>query len=86
MIRQHPHGVHECYCVSCGYVMDVEENIKCNTISCPICGNSMRASETGEYRIESLADHVTTLVAGVLTGIGIGLGFLILRKLNVKWQ
>lgn len=46
----HEHGPHECYCPSCSYTQEVEEYVKCNTVECPICGDKMRASETGELR------------------------------------
>lgn len=46
----HPHGTHECYCPSCGYKMDVSEYEKCRDLTCPVCGDRMRASTTGEFR------------------------------------
>jgi len=46
----HPHGPHDCYCPSCGYTETVEENVKCNTLYCPKCGDRLRAVGTGEYR------------------------------------
>lgn len=45
-----PHGPHLCYCPSCGYETEVEAYTKCNTLTCPRCGDRMRAEETGEYR------------------------------------
>lgn len=47
----HQHGPHECYCPVCDFTETVEENVKCNTLSCPHDGTQMRAVETGEYRI-----------------------------------
>ena len=49
-INIHPHSPHQCYCPSCGYTAIVGDYIKCNTLTCPGCGDRMRASETGEYR------------------------------------
>ena len=49
----HPHGVHSCRCPSCGYETEVEESVKCNTLTCPQCGSRMRAVDTGEYRISN---------------------------------
>jgi transcription initiation factor IIE alpha subunit len=49
-IGSHEHGDHTCYCPSCGYEETVGENVKCNTLTCPQCGDRMRAKETGEYR------------------------------------
>lgn len=46
----HEHGPHECYCPRCGYTETVEESVKCNTLTCPICGDRLRAVETGEFR------------------------------------
>ena len=47
----HLHGPHECFCPTCNYRVEVEENVKCNTISCPNCGTRMRAVDIGERRI-----------------------------------
>jgi len=49
-INTHPHGSHQCQCVSCGFTEIVDAGIKCNTLACPVCGARMQASETGEYR------------------------------------
>ena len=46
----HPHGAHICVCPQCEEEVTVEENIKCNTQSCPECGTQMRAKEIGERR------------------------------------
>jgi uncharacterized protein (DUF983 family) len=46
----HEHGAHSCYCPTCGYQTTVAEYVKCNTQSCPVCGDRLRAVETGEYR------------------------------------
>ena len=43
----HPHGVHKCYCPSDGYEVEVEANVKCNTLYCPIDGTRLRAVEAG---------------------------------------
>lgn len=47
----HEHGNHQCYCPSCSYIIELAENDKCNTHTCPVCGDRMRAFETGEYRL-----------------------------------
>lgn len=46
----HEHGSHKCYCPNCGYEVEADAYIKCNTLSCPNCGTRMRATETGEFR------------------------------------
>ena len=46
----HPHGVHQCQCVNCGYTTIVPAYVKCNELQCSACGDRMRARETGEYR------------------------------------
>jgi len=51
----HPHGAHECYCPTCGYTETVDAYVKCNTRVCPLCGDRMRAVETGEYRTRGIA-------------------------------
>ena len=46
-ISQHPHGEHDCYCPICGYREVVEEYVRCSTLTCPTCGERMRAVERG---------------------------------------
>jgi len=46
----HPHGEHTCVCPECDKEITVEENIKCNTQSCPECKVRMRAKDIGERR------------------------------------
>jgi len=46
----HKHGLHSCYCPSCGYTIEVDVYQKCKEQVCPLCGDRMRATETGEYR------------------------------------
>jgi uncharacterized paraquat-inducible protein A len=46
----HEHGKHTCYCPGCNYEIDVDAYTKCNTLTCPQCGERMRAKETGELR------------------------------------
>ena len=48
----HEHGPHMCYCPTCNYQVEAEENVKCNTLYCPNDGARMRAVETGEYRAQ----------------------------------
>lgn len=50
MAEVHPHGVHECTCVNCGYTEIVPAYVRCRDLRCSACGQRMRASETGEYR------------------------------------
>jgi len=47
----HLHGEHGCYCPVCFYEETVDENVKCNSLSCPNCGTRMRALEIGVNRI-----------------------------------
>lgn len=54
-VNVHPHGPHLCYCPSCGYEEEVAENVKCNTLSCPNCGDRLRATETGEQRASGIS-------------------------------
>lgn len=56
----HLHGEHICYCPSCGYEVTVDEYVKCNTLICCICGDRMRAKETGEFRSSPLELMGTT--------------------------
>jgi len=66
----HEHGPHECYCPSCGYEEMVMENERCNTMTCPRCGDRMRATETGEYRISQTAEaNLAPIAVVVLLGI-----------------
>lgn len=46
----HQHGPHDCSCPTCGWTETVDTNVKCNTLTCPRCGDRMRAVETGERR------------------------------------
>jgi hypothetical protein len=68
----HPHGLHDCQCVTCGYIETVEANVKCNTLACPNDGTRLRAVETGEYRISQGETHSIfwpILGASVISGI-----------------
>lgn len=80
----HDHGPHECYCPGCGIVEIVDANIPCNTLPCPGCGQTMRASQTGEYLG---AYHAPTTRVAIpvaqesgagkfVLGVGLGLGIL----------
>jgi len=51
MIGLHPHGEHVCICTKCGAEVTVAANTKCNTQTCPVCGNPMVAKEAGERRL-----------------------------------
>jgi DNA-directed RNA polymerase subunit RPC12/RpoP len=55
--------------------MEVEEYIKCNTMTCPRCGDRMRAVETGEYRTS--VQRTITAESGVSCAV---CGFPILMK------
>lgn len=59
----HEHGPHTCYCPSCGYQVTVDTGVQCNTLTCPQCGQPMRALETGEYR----SSRRSTVAAAVNT-------------------
>lgn len=48
-MQTHPHGEHICYCPECGYQMIADAYLKCRELSCPQCGNRMRASNVGEF-------------------------------------
>lgn len=87
------HGSHECYCPSCNYRQMVDAYSKCNTLTCPDCGDRLRATETGEYRRtgygqsqisqdegDGLVAIFKTLGLAVVTGLGIGIGLYIVRK------
>lgn len=60
----HEHGPHQCYCPSCGYEVEVEAYVKCNTQICPCCGGTMRAKETGELRMTGNLPSVTIAKEG----------------------
>ena len=75
----HPHGSHECVCVNCGYTEIVDAY---NTLTCPGCSSRLRASETGEYRggIAEMPEPINKVFMAILTGMGIAIGFYIVRK------
>ena len=49
-IQVHPHGEHSCRCPACGYKTTVAAGVKCKEMTCPECGEHMRAEEIGERR------------------------------------
>lgn len=59
----HEHGLHECYCLQCGYKTKVEAYVKCNTLYCPCCGERLRATETGEFRSTAIAIKEEVMVS-----------------------
>jgi hypothetical protein len=63
----HEHGAHVCLCPQCGYETEVEANVKCNTLTCPCCGDRMRAEETGEYRSSRIPSRIAATPAKVRT-------------------
>jgi len=67
----HRHGEHFCYCPSCGWEQEVSENVKCNTLTCCMCGARMRAVSTGERR--SIAQAETPIAPFLITAAFIGL-------------
>jgi hypothetical protein len=71
----HEHGPHECLCPNCGLTEIVDAYIKCNTLTCPGCGQPMRATETGEYRPEIGRGRTTRVTQGTQGGWGKVAGF-----------
>ena len=74
MVR-HEHGPHLCYCPTCGWEQEVSENVKCNTLTCCICGDRLRAVSTGEYRSTRGISQGGTPIAPLLVTFGL-LGLL----------
>lgn len=48
-VTAHPHGPHACYCPVCGATFVADTGVPCSTLTCPECGSTMRAVETGEF-------------------------------------
>lgn len=59
----HTHGNHFCYCPSCGFRQEVAEQVRCNTLSCPVCSSRMRAEDTGEFRDSRIANPAADVIA-----------------------
>lgn len=79
----HEHGPHECICPNCGYTSVVDAYIKCNTLTCPGCGQPMRASETGAYRGTEMGRGRITRVAQNQGGWGKVAGFVVVGGLGL---
>jgi len=89
-MNAHEHGPHECYCPACGHTEQVAEDKRCNTLSCPVCGQRMRASETGERRSLRVGTAVSQeegpplwLILGGTLAI-LGVGFFLISKFAPK--
>jgi len=65
----HPHGAHVCVCPECGKEITVEENVKCNTQSCPECKVRMRAKDIGERR-ESMIGELQSKYSEIIQEAG----------------
>jgi len=80
MIGLHPHGEHVCICTKCGAEIAVAANTKCNTQTCPVCGNPMVAKEAGERRLSgsNIAQNgdVTLPTWLVASSIGLVIGIV----------
>ena len=65
----HPHGSHVCVCPECNHEITVEENVKCNTQSCPECDTRMRAKDIGERR-ESMIGELQSKYSEIIQEAG----------------
>jgi hypothetical protein len=99
-VNSHPHGSHECYCPDSGYTEIVDAGIPCRSLRCPGSNQSMRATQTGEYRGEYhtplgsrvaypiAQDEGGNIVKKVALAVGVGIFVLAIikstRELRVK--
>lgn len=83
-MNSHRHGLHDCRCSNDGYTQTVEEGVKCNTVSCAICGGKMRTVETGEFRPSQISQNAETPVWVPLLFIFGLIGFLSLFMVKTK--
>lgn len=63
----HEHGPHICYCPNCGSEITADVDVRCNSLTCPQCGQPMRAKETGEYRQARLSASPTIARTNITT-------------------
>lgn len=70
MSRQH--GPHTCYCPNCGTQVTADSYVQCKTLTCPDCGQRMRALETGEYRQTRRSGGLAATVGSSISATTVG--------------